>query len=427
MGSLRKQIEDVLSSAPKDALEQLLRPKLKEAGVISWRRGASALAEHLLKDRKSEFHWQDPFDDRDQTVASIDFTEDDGRELERIVDSLNEDRLYDLAERLLKELAYSISQRYQGDWFQYRRDHERSLGSFKNNLEFRWGSALDKLRMLLDLCMDEGIKAQQQLERGRFRSTPHKRIAVSLLHARACQVTSEIICLLENGYANGAMARWRTLYEIDVIATILGEATDTLAERYLDHEIVDQKKAMELYIQSYKEEGGAPVSKREIASINKDFRRVSSKYEKSFTNPYGWASTYLENPSPRFSHLEAAAHDARLRFRYKIASYNVHASSSSFKHNLSNLTGQRGAISGASNAGLAGPGHLTALTLLRVTYILLRKKTSMESIALVQAMLAIRDEAISAFWEADKILREDDAAIQAAVSEHNLSIDTSMV
>ncbi|WP_217430933.1 DUF5677 domain-containing protein [Sphingomonas bacterium] len=49
------------------------------------------------------------------------------------------------------------------------------------------------------------------------------------LHARACQVVFEIITLMENGLADGAMARWRTLHEITVVATILAEHGEELA------------------------------------------------------------------------------------------------------------------------------------------------------------------------------------------------------
>ena len=47
---------------------------------------------------------------------------------------------------------------------------------------------------------------------------------------RACQVTDEIICLLENGFADGAMARWRTLHEIAVVAVVISQHGENLCD-----------------------------------------------------------------------------------------------------------------------------------------------------------------------------------------------------
>jgi len=69
------------------------------------------------------------------------------------------------------------------------------------------------------------------------------------LHIRACQVTNEIIILLENGYADGAMARWRTLHEIATVAAVIAKFGDELAERYVHYQIVESTKALTAYEQ----------------------------------------------------------------------------------------------------------------------------------------------------------------------------------
>ncbi|WP_224497072.1 DUF5677 domain-containing protein [Bradyrhizobium septentrionale] len=47
--------------------------------------------------------------------------------------------------------------------------------------------------------------------------------AIRLLHARSCQITQEIIWLLSGGFADAAMARWRTLREATAVASLIGE------------------------------------------------------------------------------------------------------------------------------------------------------------------------------------------------------------
>jgi len=72
-------------------------------------------------------------------------------------------------------------------------------------------------------------------------------ILIRLL-TRGCQVTDEIICLLENGFADGAMARWRTLHEIADIA-----------KRYVDHQAVESKRKLDKYLACYKDFGYKPL------------------------------------------------------------------------------------------------------------------------------------------------------------------------
>jgi hypothetical protein len=66
-------------------------------------------------------------------------------------------------------------------------------------------------------------------------------ILIRLL-VRAWQVTDEILCLLENGFADGAMARWRTLHEIHVVAAVLMRHGESITERYLAHQAVESKR-----------------------------------------------------------------------------------------------------------------------------------------------------------------------------------------
>ena len=427
MASLQKVLEEAIAHAPRQALEHMLRPKLKGAGVKSWRKGAAALASHLLKNDGSEFQWEDPVEDARNKTINLQFSEDDGIKLERISDVLSPNSLSEIILKLVDETAASIRKRYEGDWHRYRRQHERSFTTFKNNIEIRWGAALDGLRILLDLCLDEGAKYQRRLEKSTSRKSVHKRAAILKLHVRACQVTSEIICLLENGYPNGAVARWRTLYELEVVATFLSEGGDPLAKRYLDHEAVDEKRAADLYQRTYVDEGSSPMSKSDLRAVEAEYRKTLKEYGQDFSKPYGWASEHLGNPSPRFVHLENAVSGARLRNRYKVGSYNIHASSSSFAHNLWDLTGEGMLSAGASNARLAAPGHLTALTLLRVTYLLWNNLGKLDTSILANALIGLRDDTISDFWRADALLREDDAAIRAAGAEHGFEVDTSFI
>ena len=56
--------------------------------------------------------------------------------------------------------------------------------------------------------------------------------ALSMIHGRACQQFLEITFLLKAGFADGAYARWRSLYELSIIAEFISNTGEKMAESY---------------------------------------------------------------------------------------------------------------------------------------------------------------------------------------------------
>ncbi len=103
---------------------------------------------------------------------------------------------------------------------------------------------------------------------------------------RASQVTDEIVCLLENGFADGAMARWRTVHEIGVVAAVLSLHGDSIAERYLAHQAIESKRAMDKYLACYKLLGYKPLLAREQKKIIKAYDQAIARYGKPFKSDW---------------------------------------------------------------------------------------------------------------------------------------------
>ena len=59
---------------------------------------------------------------------------------------------------------------------------------------------------------------------------------LTYINGRALQVANEILLLLRNGYADGAYARFRTLYELSVIAHFINSHGDEFAQAYMDYD-----------------------------------------------------------------------------------------------------------------------------------------------------------------------------------------------
>lgn len=148
-------------------------------------------------------------------------------------------KLPSILTRSLREASTAVLNDLKKNRTEHRTHQELETENFKANLEWRWGVGIERLRMMLALGLEVGERYHKGLRKGKpsvLRGT------LSHLHARTCQITAEIIALLEGGYANGALARWRTLHEIGVSA--IARRTETqrrlrdLAFAYADIEDV---------------------------------------------------------------------------------------------------------------------------------------------------------------------------------------------
>jgi hypothetical protein len=230
---------------------------------------------------------------------------------------------------------------------------------------------------------------------------------------RGCQVTDEIICLLENGFADGAMARWRTLHEIAVVAAVISQGSETIAEGYLAHQAVESKRAMDKYVVCCTLLGYKPLSARAQAKIVKAYDSAMATYGKSFRSDYGWAAMHLKKDKPTFVDLEAAAGRAEMRSHYQMGNDNIHAGIKSMYFRLG-LLDHDGLLAGRSNGGLTEPGQNTAHTLIQLAAIVCISEPSLDDYVIANALRMLRDETPRSFARAETQLRKDDKAYRKA-------------
>jgi Family of unknown function (DUF5677) len=90
----------------------------------------------------------------------------------------------------------------------------------RRNLK-RWRKALDLLEMEWVISEETGSAFNATYRPEAAKNNDYVFEALTFLHARSLLVTSEIICLLRGGFADGALSRWRTLHELAVISTFI--------------------------------------------------------------------------------------------------------------------------------------------------------------------------------------------------------------
>lgn len=227
------------------------------------------------------------------------------------------------------------------------------------------------------------------------------------LHARAIQVSNEVLCLLKSGYADGAHARWRTAHEIAVTIDFLAHCSEVTVNKYLEHEAIESYKAMIQYQEHAERLGMAPCSEEEMEELKELKTELAKKYGKEFLGSYGWAARKLNVKNPNFYSLESAVGIDHLRPYYRMASHNVHANPKGIKFRLGLSDGAEMFLSGPSNYGLSDPGQGIAITLGQINVSLLNSKLNMDGLVYSKVLLKYVDHVQIEFAKIDRMMKEN--------------------
>jgi len=190
---------------------------------------------------------------------------------------------------------------------------------------------------------------------------PEVALVFAELGSRAVSVAQEILILLRSGFALGAHARWRALYETAVIGQVLAVGNRWTANRYRNHGYVRLSQDLSNLSSTTAEEDLA------IAEMNRKCKVFTKRYGASFSGQYGWAAELtarkLGVKGPKFWHLEKLTDLSRMHDFYVSSHHDVHADAIG----LARLRGSEGLLH--SGARVTAPTLLTCATIDCVTTI----------------------------------------------------------
>ncbi|WP_139275800.1 DUF5677 domain-containing protein [Ruminococcus sp. YE78] len=150
------------------------------------------------------------------------------------------------------------------------------------------------------------------------------------MHGRACQIFLEIFHLMRLGFADGAYARWRTLYELCCCADFIRHHGEKIAKQYYEQSNTDD--------QNYSWAKGALDEKG-----NKLDAGSFKKIQEIVNIDSGWLS------------------------QYKLACFITHASSQGTFGRLANGSTENLITVGHSNYGIATAAEHSAICLCWIT------------------------------------------------------------
>ncbi len=319
-------------------------------------------------------------DDVEQAVAKFE------RGIQSIIPKITDD----FSRILLKEWRASANSVVVGN--------RNDLLRFTQTVEKHWGKALDSLDALVDLCSDLGSQFNEHNEPEARAANDPVFSVLTYLHVRACQVGREIVVLLRHGFADGAMARWRTLHEITVTAIFIAQAETDAAERYIAHvSITDYKEALQ-YQQHAASLGFRKLSTKQIQKLKAEKDRLCAIYGSNFAEDYGWAAKALSRPTPNFADIEKQVKLEHMRPVYKLANQNVHAGAKGAVYRLGMPTADSSVlVAGSSIFGLQEPGRNTAISISQITTHFLSHEPNLDRLSVVNALREMMNSTVGAF------------------------------
>lgn len=251
--------------------------------------------------------------------------------LQALIDDLNEHQTADQEDLLeavetagskaLIHAGQTVYEAAKERLFEHAEGLHKARVHRQTQVEEFWKSAIDRLEVLRH-AVEEWAQAAEATKKGAF-STPYSAAALGGLIARAVATTGEVAVLCRNGYPDGALARWRSLHEVCVVAALLSAHGEPACERYVLHERIESTSILQTANDRWRPFDVADRRKR--ANLAKQRLRLLERFGPIFSKSYGWAVGLPGVTSPQFDLLEKAVGLSKVRGAYKLANSAVHA------------------------------------------------------------------------------------------------------
>ncbi len=384
MLGLQTLLERTLKDLPKASLGNVLDQKLRKKNIILSRKQLTEVASKILNG-ESEVHLPD---DRYSNNVDITITKDDVDLAIEIFERHNTNLLSSL-NNLTTKIAKIILKTLTKNWKQQRHYEDTTRSNFNTRLLCRWGKPIQQLRMMVTISREFAMEFSKHFTEP---SEPHKAEVILRLHARSCQVAEEIITLLSEGFADGAMARWRTLHEIAATELFISGADNDLAEKYILHQGIEAHRAAIEYQACAPSLNSQLFTQDEIDNFKSRYDDLKNRFGNDYCHPYGWASAHLQMPKPTFRDIEKASGISHFRSYYRLASHNVHANPKGIFYKLGLIDDRDILLTGPSNGGLADPGCCTAISLAQTACPLMKLHTSFDTLVIMKILQELSED-----------------------------------
>jgi len=206
---------------------------------------------------------------------------------------LSEDSATDLIETLVAKGPKDLLKAIKQEALAMVEADRLEKKAFEGRNYKRWEEPLNLLTLLwrysTELAENHSLEGPQDGDCLVFDTLAH-------LQPKALLVTGEILCLLEGGYADGALARWRTLHEIVVTAMFIAKHGHKAALGYRLSMWFENSRAAKQVNRYASRAGIEPLSVQELDEIEAVRAEAEKQLGKVLKTDWDWADDILPTP-----------------------------------------------------------------------------------------------------------------------------------
>ncbi len=256
-------------------------------------------------------------------------TEEDAQKIIDKFDKLDiQDMFIELINNMSKDSLDYMKKNMYEEVLQFR-SYEQEFLARQEQKWFRAFVASEALYIMVTQTAEHYKDFVSELDKEKTEKKQWTYTALLHIHGRAMQQYLEIVTLIKNGFADGAYARWRSMYELAIICSFI-------------------------------EQHGENVAKAFVEASNTDDRYEWARVSGLFTNKKKYIT---------FSDIQKNCDiDSPIwREQYDLANKTVHASSQCTFNRLCTMGDKRVISIGRSDYGITTPAEHSAISLVQIS------------------------------------------------------------
>lgn len=281
----------------------------------------------------------------------------------------------------------------------------KDLAAFRKKHQKLHHDGLDLLLIFIDLNITINNEMTDHFKVPEFPEPDKvKFVQLLLLHTKACQIINEVYTLVSSGYADAALARWRTLHETCVTFLCLYQSDTQTSQMYLDFQVVEKLKRAKLFNIHHETLKWKPIEAENVTALEKMSDKLHAAHGREFLKDYGWTINILQPGQRHFAGLETLSGLSYLRPFYQWANSKVHSGSEGIYDRLSFdsddiLDIPRSILAGPTKYGLVDPVQFSTYSMLEMTSALVELVNKPEPKLMLEILKMLHDEIATSLIE----------------------------
>lgn len=327
-----------------------------------------------------------------------------------------DDAIATLSQKMAAEISAGVHDEVMGKAPEMLSEQRRLTAGFERRNRARWKDPVDLLRVMIRIAEESLVESIDEWNAAPRSQDHYSFNALNRLCVRSLVVAKEVICLVQGGFADGALGRWRSLHEAAVSAAFIAKHGESTAERFVASFTFASRKAM-VQLKEYGDRANLKqFSASELQAAETRCLEIEAKLGKGLGMEYGWARHALGlglRDKITLLHLEKDVGLDHWRPRYRWASQSVHTSYVPPMASLAMAESKEEVnLTGPSNSGMVDPLQMAAVSLLITVTTFLEKWPSLDSLIASNLLELVSDQVGPSAVEAERASAAQAVAMQ---------------